>query len=431
MSEAADIWDHAIRYLQVLRRDYGFAASESDTGLYSTLFGRDSLWILIFLISGVRLCNPEGFREWVEQAAIDILSSLARYQGTSTRNSVEEQPGKIVHEYRETLDERLIRMKIPFEDHRSYSGFDETFLFIIAFCAFAELSPKHEVLNQALIAFEKALEWVERTADEDGDGLFEYSRRDRRNLLHQCWRDSFDSVTISGTDVPQSPVAWLSCQGYAYRALVSAAKFYAIRSNSQKADVLYERAKALKQKTRDLFWMPDESCYAIALDGYKEQVPLVSSDNGHVLWSGIVDEPLHSALVERMFRDDMMTSFGLRTLSSESPFFSPFSYHRGNIWPFDNAISSMALLENGYADRCRKLIQAVWRAVSKFDSPVELFVVLDSDLLVQPTTSDDLLFQRRRIPENRIQGWTAAGLAYMSTALAHLNGERLQWPIPK
>jgi glycogen debranching enzyme len=225
MADAAHIWDHAIRHLQGLRRDYGFAASEAGTGLYATMFGRDSLWILIFLITSVRFCNPEGFREWVEQAATDILSSLARYQGTTTRNSIEEQPGKIVHEYRETLDERLIRMKIPFEDHRSYSGFDETFLFIIAFCALAQLSPELDILKQTRTAFEKALEWVERTADEDGDGLFEYSRRDGRNLLHQCWRDSFDSVTISGTDVPQSPIAWLSCQAYAYRALVSAAEF--------------------------------------------------------------------------------------------------------------------------------------------------------------------------------------------------------------
>jgi glycogen debranching enzyme len=43
-------------------------------------------------------------------------------------------------------------------------------------------------------------------------------------------------------------------------------------------------------------------------------------------------------LIGRLRRRDLMTTYGLRTLSAQSPFYAPFTHHRGNVWPFDNAV---------------------------------------------------------------------------------------------
>jgi glycogen debranching enzyme len=59
----------------------------------------------------------------------------------------------------------------------------------------------------------------------------------------------------------------------------------------------------------------------------------------------------------------MLTRYGLRALSSKSPFYAPFTYHCGNVWPFDNAVFAMGLLERGYQAQTRKVI----------DTPLWLF----------------------------------------------------------
>jgi glycogen debranching enzyme len=119
----------------------------------------------------------------------------------------------------------------------------------------------------------------------------------------------------------------------------------------------------------------------------------------------------------------MLSSYGMRTLSAASPFFAPFSYHRGNIWPFDNAILVRGLLHYDYRTEARQVIEGVITAIEKIGSPCELYIALDGGLSVVPPLMDQtLLFRRRKGQENEIQGWTAAGLLYMAAALAQLDG---------
>ena len=56
------------------------------------------------------------------------------------------------------------------------------------------------------------------------------------------------------------------------------------------------------------FWIDREDCYAIALDGAKRMIPMVSSDAGHALWAGIAEPARGSALVQRLLRPDMIVT---------------------------------------------------------------------------------------------------------------------------
>ena len=125
-------------------------------------------------------------------------------------------------------------------------------------------------------------------------------------------------------------------------------------------------------------------------------------------------------------RPDLLSAYGVRTLSAVSPFFAPFSYHRGNIWPFDNAILVRGLLRYDHRTEARLVIERVIAAIEKIGSPCELYVALDGGLSIDPLLPDQtLLFRRRRGQENQNQGWTAAGLLYMAAALAQLDGKQL------
>jgi glycogen debranching enzyme len=420
---AKGLWHFAYRHLCQLRTSYGFAASDASTGLYATLFGRDSLWILLFLLEAVRIHSSPAFNEWVEAAGADIFESLCASQGTRIHDPIEEQPGKIIHEVRQEMDQRLRDSGLIFEEGRSYSGVDQTFLFVIAYKRFRELFPSNPVVEKAWPHIEHALSWIQDYADDDGDGLFEYRRRHPSNHLNQVWKDSFDSIVQTGFDVPPHPIAWIDVQAYGYRAFLDAAELYSKRGDIERAEHLASSATTLRRQVNEQFWLQEEHCFVLALDARKSPITMVSSNAAHALWAGIVERPREALLVNRLMEPDMMTRYGLRTLSSKSPFYAPFTYHRGSIWPFDNAVFAMGLLERNYQSQARKVIDSIHDAISVLRSPAELYIVLDREIFVEPPLpTRDLLVLRRPSQENQNQGWTAAALLYFAAALARMTG---------
>ncbi len=414
-----DLWHLAFRSLAELRTTYGFAASEAQTGFYHTLFGRDSLWVLLMLLETARLNGSLDFVSWVERATADVLGSLCELQGARVNDATEEQPGKIIHEFRDELDDRLRNMGLVFEAGRSYSGFDQTFLFVTAYYRFTHLFPRHPLADAAWPHVERALAWILDYADEDRDGLYEYRRRNPRNLLNQVWKDSFDSAVVTGADVPVAPIAWIEVQGYAFRALLDAADLHDRRGRATISSELRRRARVLRAAVDERFWVDEHRCYAMALTGEKSAVPMVSSNAGHVMWTGLVDPAREAVLVQRLSEPDMTTRYGLRTLSSASPFYAPYSYHRGTIWPFDNAVFVMGLRDRGYRREARRLANGVSAALTLLGSPLELYVVLDRDLFVAPRLATDEALTFRRVgQENRNHATSAAALLYFAAILA-------------
>ena len=248
-------WDSSS--LRSLETEYGFAASEAATGLYNALFGRDLLWVLLFLLETRRLRNGTGFGNWVREAGNRILSSLASTQGQQVDDATEEQPGKIVHEVRRRPDQRLVDYGMPFVDGKSYAGFDQTFLFISAVRAYAESFGARVVPRDVILSVERAAIWINQHADLDGDGLYEYSRRNQANPVNQSWKDSFDSITHTGFDVPPPPIAWIEVQAYAYKALQDAVWLQqTLPGISLEAVIAAEpRAHAVCEAVEQAFWL--------------------------------------------------------------------------------------------------------------------------------------------------------------------------------
>lgn len=385
--------------------------------------------MLIFLLKTLKThpSPSQPFRDWVEKAGSDIIRSLCELQGESDNPTSEEQPGKIIHEYREKLDERLLEMRLGFVNGKLYSGFDQTFIFVSAYRLFSEAFPTNQIISAAWNNIERALGWIENYADEDGDGLYEYSRRNPHNYPNQVWKDSFDSITFADKDLPVPPVAWIDVQAYAYRAFLDAADLYRGRKDPTRAAHFSRLAEAIRQKVDDDFWMEKENCFAIALSGEKEKIALVSSNVGHALWAGLVFQERRELMVRRIMQPDMTTRYGLRTLSSASNSYAPFAYHRGCIWPFDNAICAMGLYENGFKKEALHIINGVGKALRIIGKPIELYVVLDTNVFLEPKLRTEQILARRRVSqENQNQGWTAAALLYFAATLAREKNTKLR-----
>ena len=90
------------------------------------------------------------------------------------------------------------------------------------------------------------------------------------------------------------------------------------------------------------FWVETDAGrhLAIALDGSGAAVDGLGSNMGHVLGTGTLT-PAESALVAATVTgEEMLDSYGVRTLGAGNGGFNPIGYHTGSIWTHDTAITA-------------------------------------------------------------------------------------------
>ncbi len=51
----------------------------------------------------------------------------------------------------------------------------------------------------------------------------------------------------------------------------------------------------------------------------------------------------------------MHTGWGIRTLSSRMKRYNPFSYHNGSVWPHDNSLILLGLMNYGFSEKAKGL----------------------------------------------------------------------------
>ena len=78
-----------------------------------------------------------------------------------------------------------------------------------------------------------------------------------------------------------------------------------------------------------------------------------TSNMGHCLWVGIVDEDKAPMVAERLMSPEMFTGWGIRTLASDMGAYNPVSYHNGSVWPHDTALVATGLMRYGFVDEAQ------------------------------------------------------------------------------
>ena len=337
---------------------------------FATLFGRDS----ILTAFSVLPFNPE--------IAAGTLKMLAGLQGSRVDNRRDEQPGKIIHEMR--LGEMAATGEVPFA--RYYGSVDSTPLFLLLLGSYVEVTADIEVAEQLWPAAERALTWITKYGDRDGDGFVEYYRKTPRGLANQGWKDSFDAISHEDGELARAPIALAEVQGYVFAAYLAMAQLAQRLGRSQLAEELLERAHALKEAFVTTFWMEDRGTVALALDCDKRPCRVVASNAGHCLAAGLLDGDHAVAAAERLLVPEMFSGWGVRTLASNEQRYNPMSYHNGSIWPHDNAIAAMGLARAGNHHGIHRILEGMVAAATqlKTGSLPELFCGLPREPGLDP-----------------------------------------------
>ncbi|MBP2326847.1 hypothetical protein JOF56_007232 [Kibdelosporangium banguiense] len=331
---------------------------------YLTLFGRDTIW-------AARLLLPLGI-----DLAAGTLRTLARRQGTRDDPASEQQPGKIPHEVRaEGIDNGQVRLASLY-----YGTIDATPLWVCLLHEAWRAGLPAEQVRALLPNLVAAMAWITGpAADPDGDGMVEYVSSGTGGLTHQGWKDSHDAFMHKDGRHPLAPLALCEVQGYAYAAALAGAEL-ASAFDLDGGPQWIEWADRLKKRFHEAFWVADEvgRYPAIALDADKNPVEGATSNMAHLLGTGLLDTDQASLIAARLAEPDLTTPFGLRTLSSSSKNYNPFSYHRGSIWPHDTAIAMIGLINEGHPGPATRLANGIIAATTHFGGHTpELYAVLD------------------------------------------------------
>ncbi|MFD9907535.1 glycogen debranching N-terminal domain-containing protein [Streptomyces sp. NPDC059063] len=315
---------------------------------FLTLLGRDALLTSLFALP------------YLPRLAAATLPALAATQATETTEGRVAQPGKIVHEVRH--GELAHFDQVPFG--RYYGSVDATPLFLVLLGAYTEQTGDTALARRLQAHARAAVGWMLDHGGLTSRGYLVY-RADEGGLANQNWKDSPGAICGADGSRATGPVMAAGAQGYAYDALRRTAWLArAVWDDAVYADLLTQAAADLRDRFQRDFWMAGRGFPALALDGEGHQVDALASDAGHLLWSGLLDKEYGEAVGRRLLEPDFFSGWGVRTLAAGQGAYHPLSYHRGSVWPHDNALIALGLARYGLHDEARAVAHGLIAAAA-------------------------------------------------------------------
>jgi glycogen debranching enzyme len=331
----------------------GHALPAAGLPWFMTMFGRDSIFTSLQALP------------FTPELAATTLSALGERQGTRTDDFRDEDPGRILHEMR--FGEMTAFEERP---HSPYFGCaDATPLYVVLMDEYARWTGDTKLVRDLEFEARAALNWIDEYADLQGNGYVAYERRNQETgLENQCWKDSWDSISYRDGELPGFPRATCELQGYAYDAKVRGARLAReIWKDPAFAEELEKGAADLKRRFNRDFWVKDGGYFAVALDADGRQVDSLTSNNGHLLWSGIVERNKAKAVVRHLMGRRLFSGWGIRTLAEGEGRYNPIGYHVGTVWPFDNSFIAWGLRRYGFKAEAARVAGAILEASEFFD----------------------------------------------------------------
>jgi glycogen debranching enzyme len=330
----------------------GHAMPAAGLPWFMTIFGRDSIFTSLQALP------------FTSELAATTLHVLAERQGTRIDDFRDEDPGRIPHEMR--YGEMTAFEERP---HSPYYGCaDATALFVVLLDEYERWTGDTKLVRSLERAARAALAWIDDYADLQGNGYVSYQRRNvETGLENQCWKDSWDSISYRNGDLPGFPRATCELQGYAYDAKMRGARLARqVWKDPAFAEHLEKQAADLKRRFNRDFWVEDGEYFAVALDNDGRQVDSLTSNNGHLLWSGIVDKSKARAVARHLMGPRLFSGWGIRTLAEGEARYNPIGYHVGTIWPFDNSFIAWGLRRYGFKEEAAGVVAGIMEAAEVF-----------------------------------------------------------------
>jgi glycogen debranching enzyme len=111
--------------------------------------------------------------------------------------------------------------------------------------------------------------------------------------------------------------------------------------------------------------MPERECFALALDGEGRQVDSITSNIGHLLWSGSSTRTRRRACPAPHGQRPVF-GLGSQDHGRHGGRLQPIGYHVGTVWPHDNSFIALGLIRYGYHEEAATIASGILEAARYF-----------------------------------------------------------------
>ena len=340
----------ALRLHDLDQNEHAFTVA-AGLPVYLALFGRDTLtaaW-------QAALLSTDLLR--------GTLPEIVHWQGKEVNDWRDEQPGRMIHEAH--TDPLSILNYNPRQ--RYYGAITTSPFFSVALSLLWHWTGDKSLVEPLVTPAIKALQWLEEYGDSNGDGFYDYKSHSENGNRNQGWKDSGDAIVYEDGNQVAPPIATCEEQGFVYAAKLHLSEVLWWLDRKDEAKHLYHQAAELKKRFNEAFWMEGQGYFAMGLDDRTRQITSFGSDPGHCLATGIVDDALVQRTADQLLAPDLFSGWGVRTLSASHPAYNPYSYHRGSVWPVENATFALGFTRYGLLSHMERLCRAQFEAADLFD----------------------------------------------------------------
>lgn len=365
---------------------------------YIALFGRDPL------ITGWQALSLTA------EIACGAIGELAKWQTDKSDDWRDERPNGMLHQAR--LGPMSVLNYDPLA--RYYGSITTPAFYPIALAEYWRCTGDLSFAKTYLETAMRCLKWMEDQSRSEQNGFFQYKTRSEQGVKNQGWKDSSDAIVYADGSQVSDPIAPCEAQGYYYAAKEQLSQILSALDRSEEAAAFRRSADEFKKRFNEKFWMESDGLFALGLDGKGDLIKSVASNAAHCLGTGIADDSLAASTADRVFKSDMFSGWGMRTLSSEHPAYNPYSYHRGSVWPVEQGALVIGLRRFHQTDHMLQLCRALFELAGLFEFcrlPEVLSGHQRDDLHPFPA-----LYPRANSP----QAWSASAVYALITSLLGL-----------
>ncbi|WP_449462735.1 amylo-alpha-1,6-glucosidase [Tardisphaera miroshnichenkoae] len=131
------------------------------------------------------------------------------------------------------------------------------------------------------------------------------------------------------------------------KALEDAASLYSALGDERRAEELHVKASDMAASLSSFYSQEDGLlCDHIDREGKKRAI--LSAMSVFPLSLGLLPEDAGAAVIKRLYEQDFMTPWGLRSMSSKDPRYDPKQYYMGAVWPELTALYALGCYRYGF-----------------------------------------------------------------------------------
>ena len=262
------------------------------------------------------------------------VESVLRFQ-----TQFQREDGKMAHEISQSVDYIDWFGDYPY----AYIHGDTSPFFIVAVADYLRWTGNIGFVEENWDGLQQAYEWALRT-DVNRDGLMDNGAAGLGALEYGKLAGEI------ATDVYLGAVWVRAAQDLEFMA-------EAVGRRAAARRIRKERVKA-ESAFREKFWDSKSRFYAYAFNEDGEHVSEFSPWNSVGMMWDLTEEVKARMTLSRLCTADMMTDWGVRSLSTCSPYYQPLNYNYGAVWPFLNSWMATALFKHHFSQQAYAVMLA-------------------------------------------------------------------------